>query len=203
MQNKSSSKFKKRFPTFPKPRNYQLLVSTILLCIAVVASPSSAASSQKSKPAGPREQAEFDMESDSVRHPVAIPNDVLEILRADKWVQTCLEKGQSPSEIPADWFAASRIHLSHRQEGLVLVVTYGCLLGAHSAPYWIFRRTPRGHELILEVSGHGLRLLKSRAGGFREVQVYDSNAGYETVLLFKFDGKEYRLSKRTDTEHDQ
>jgi hypothetical protein len=51
------------------------------------------------------------MEDDFVAHAVPIPKDALEILRADEWVQTCLEKGQSPNEIPASWFAASRIHL--------------------------------------------------------------------------------------------
>jgi hypothetical protein len=144
------------------------------------------------------------MESNPVRCSVAIPKDVLEILRDEEWVQNCLDEAQSPKEIPAAWFAASRIQLGDRQEvGLVVLPNYGCLLGAHSASFWIFRRTPKGYELVLNESALDLKILNSKTNGIRDVELYDANLAYQLVRLFRFDGKEYRLAKRTETGYDQ
>jgi hypothetical protein len=172
-----------------------LLFGALLASIA--SSAASAAEPQKTMTTRPLEQAEFGMESDHVAHPVGIPKDVVQTVQTDKWVQTCLEKGQSPNEIPPSWFVASRIHLNGQHEvGLVVMPENGCLLGANTAPFWIFRKTTKGHQLILDISVHDLRFLESKTHGLRDIETSSSTAVERTVLLFKFDGQIYQLSER-------
>src|SRR5258708_39479065 len=60
-----------------------------------------------------REQTGFGAEQ-RVRHPVALPSDVLDVLRKNGEVQrACLKRVGSPDRIPASWFTASQIHLNN------------------------------------------------------------------------------------------
>lgn len=151
-----------------------------------------------------REQSVFGMEMVPVAQPVVVPEDVLQILRKNDYVLTCLKGRQTPNDIPASWFVGSRIHLDGPDEAdLVVLPANECLLGANVAPFWVFRGTPRGFELVLDISVHDLRILKSRSNGYRDIETWSSTAVTHTTLHFKFNGTRYELTeKKNNPESD-
>ena len=58
------------------------------------------------------EQLQFTAEVDGVQNPVALPPDVLELLKKDDMVRSELENGDAPGEkFSPSWFSASVVHL--------------------------------------------------------------------------------------------
>src|SRR6266446_4003513 len=127
------------------------------LLIAVAVGGSSAQASRRSQ----KEQSHFGAEV-AIRKPVEIPTDVLSILREDKRNQTCLKDSESPTSITSSWFVGTRIHLNGNGDAdLIVTARNACLLGANIVPFWVFRNTQRGHELVLSVSALGLDVLNT------------------------------------------
>jgi hypothetical protein len=141
-----------------------------------------------------KEQSRFGAEV-SIRKPVEIPADVLSALREDKRNQTCLRDGESPTSITSSWFVASRIHLSSDGNAdLVVTARSDCLLGANVVPFWIFRNTAQGHELVLKVSALGVDVLNTKTNNYRDIRISEATARRVHIVIFKFDKKEYRTS---------
>ena len=139
-----------------------------------------------------KEQSRFGAEV-AIRRPVEIPTDVLSILRETKRNQTCLKDGESPTNIISSWFAGSRIHLNDDGgSGLVVAARNSCLFGVNLVPFWVFRNTPRGHELVLSVSALGLDVLNTKTNNYRDIRASAATARRVQTIIFKFDGKEYR-----------
>jgi hypothetical protein len=130
-----------------------------------------------------------------VQQPVPVPSSVLEILQADPRNQTCLPPGGSQSQIPASWSVASRIRL-HKRGGLDLIVlpANSCLNGANVSPFWVFRQTPQGNEVVLRASGLVLDLLNARTKKYRDIRVTSVSSKTEYVSLYKFNGNTYAES---------
>ncbi len=137
---------------------------------------------------------------DKIEHPVAIPADVLDALRADKLPkERCLSQVGSGDRIPASWFTASEIHL-HDAALADLIVQPSeadpCMGGADNTSYWVFRKRPEGHQLVLTGRSFGLNIMKTRTNGYRDVRmmVFSPRLG-EVGTIFKFNGKKYRPSR--------
>jgi hypothetical protein len=139
-----------------------------------------------------QEQSTFGLEDPPITKPIAIPGEVLQILRTDKIVQNHLNEGQTPADIPASWFEGSQIHLDGSDElDLVVVPKNGLLFGANVGPIWVFHKTAKGYDEVLSISVHDLRVLKTKWKGFREIQVYSMTAVTVTTEIFRFDGQRY------------
>jgi hypothetical protein len=143
-----------------------------------------------------REQTSFGME-DKIERPVTIPEEVLDQLKRDHYVQErCRAKLPSVERIPPSWFAASGIHL-HDQTVSDLVIQPSeddpCIGGANVTRYWVFHNTANGYELVLTDSSFGLDLLKARTNGFRDIRMtaFSPRSG-ELGTIYRFDGKKYR-----------
>jgi hypothetical protein len=140
------------------------------------------------------------MEETPVLRPVPVPEGILQNLKeVDQSVQRCLENDHLGAP-PASWFVASQIHLDGPNEiDLVVASNGGCLLGANVAPFWIYRSTLRGYELVLAVDVHDLEVLRSRWKGFREIRVWSMTVDTITTETFRFGGQFYssylRISK--------
>jgi hypothetical protein len=146
-----------------------------------------------------REQLQFGAEV-AVKRPVEVPQDVLSILREDKRNQTCLKEGESPASIPSSWFVGSRVHLKGDGDpDLVVSARNSCLFGANLVPFWIFRNTPHGYDLILSISALGLDILETRTRGYRDIRASAATATTTQTIIFKFGGDEYRVHKRATT----
>src|SRR5713226_4205912 len=119
-----------------------LCLSALLIALAV--GEASAQASRRSQ----KEQSHFGAEV-AIKKVTEIPTDVLSILREVKRNQTCLRDGESSTNITSSWFVGSRIHLNGDGDAdLVVTARNECLLGANVVPFWVFRKTNHGHELV-------------------------------------------------------
>ncbi len=104
----------------------------------------------------------------------------------------CVVKDQTADKISASWFEASKIHLGGPKEvNLLVKAKDGCLFGANIGPFWIFRRTPQGYELLLAVSALGVRLLPHTTNGHKDIAAGAVAGGKFVSAFYKFDGHRY------------
>lgn len=171
-----------------------LLVSTFMAVIVTTA--------QTPKIPLPQEQSHFELEQD-LAAPVALPDNVLEMLRRDPIVlaSRCVEPGQPSEQISASFFEASRLHLhSSHQADLIVKPKNPCLSGANIGPFWIFRHISDRYKLILSVSALGLEILNSRSHGYRDLLAGAVIAGKVVNVTYKFDGNTYQEFKAKAAE---
>jgi hypothetical protein len=143
------------------------------------------------------EQAVFEAEG-RIRRPVTVPDDVLRILRQDERNQRRLEEGKTPADMPASWFVGSNIHLNDDHlPDLVVMAANPRLLGANIVPFWIFHNTPQGHQLGLHTMTLGLKVLKSKTNGYRDISTTEVAAGEIFDTVYTFNGTEYRMARRS------
>jgi hypothetical protein len=179
----------------PGDRQMKCVLSAVLLIIAALLA--RGAESQQTEKRPSQEQMRFGLE-ESVNQPVPIPDAVLAMLRTDSEVRTsrCVDQGQPSPDISASWFEASQIHLDGPEEiDLLVKAKDGCLFGANIGPFWIFKKTQHGYELLLDVSALGLELLPSRTNGHKDVSVGAVAGGKAVSAFHKFDGRRYQESE--------
>jgi len=171
---------------------------------------------QTSKGTAPNqaEQSKFgiELEAEPVQRPVELPRAALDALSEDKRVASCLTRnGLSAKELPANWFIASEIHLDGPNEVDLVVLPGGripdtaageisqnaCLVGANTAQMWVLRKTQIGFQLILSQIGLGMNVLSTRTNGLRDISVGAEVGGYGDGIEYKFDGKSYKVARRT------
>jgi len=146
------------------------------------------------------EQLVFSAEDDSVKHPVAMPKEVLAILQKDEMVGNALENEQTSAEkIPPDWFSASAIHLSNSRQTDLVVMARGPLAGANVVTFWVFCATAHGYELVLTAPAHDLIVRNTRWFGHRDIELLSASAVQFSSVLCRFDGKRY-TSYKTKSE---
>ena len=173
---------------FSKMRSNRLIGVFLLTLLTALMFPEAHAQAPRRSQ---REQSRFGAEV-AIRTPVEIPAEVLSILREDKRNQTCLRDGESPTNITTSWFVGSRIHLNGDSErDLVITAKNTCLLGANLVPFWVFRNTSQGHELVLSISALGLDVLNTKTNNYRDIRTGTATARTVHTVIFKFDGKKY------------
>lgn len=168
--------------------------SAIFLIVAASLAPG--AESQQTKKRPSKEQTRFGLEQ-SVVQPVPIPDGVLAMLGTDSEVRTsrCVDQGHQSPDIAASWFEAAQIHLDGPEEiDLLVKAKDGCLFGANIGPFWIFRKTQHGYELLLDVSALGVELLPSQTNGHKDVSAGAVAGGKAAFVFYKFDGRRYQES---------
>ncbi len=143
-----------------------------------------------------RQQTSFSAE-EPIQHPVSLPPDILQLLRQDARIQTCLRKGQSKEDIQASWFVASEIDLKFdRSSDLIILAANPCLNGANVVPFWVFRSAAGGHTLALSTTAFALNVLTTRGKTYRNLQLTSLTAKTVHTTIYKFDGLRYREWRR-------
>lgn len=151
------------------------------------------AKSNQAKKNLPQEQTKFGLE-ETVTRPVSIPQAVLSVLGDDAEVRAsrCVVNDQTADKISAAWFEASQIHLDGPKEvDLIVKAKDGCLFGANIGPFWFFRKTQQGYELLLTVSALGVRLLPPTTNGHKNISAGAVAGGKFVSVLYQFDGHRY------------
>jgi hypothetical protein len=142
------------------------------------------------------EQLEFSAEDPAVKNPVAIPDQVLAVLRQDRTVASVLENQKiQPRDLPSSWFSASAIHLSKSGREDLVVVGEPPVSGGSGALFWVFLRTEGGYRLALAAAGHDLLVRKSYSNGYRNIELVAMTAEQVSRTLCRFDGQRYRRVK--------
>ena len=146
-------------------------------------------------PKGTRaEQVRFGLE-ESIDRPVPLPEAVLKILRQDSDIRACDLEQNSRDTIPAMWYEASEIHLDGPTESdLIVKAKNACLWGANIGPFWVFRKTPNGHSLVLSTVALGLQVLKTKTNAFRDIRAGAIASLKPSYVMYKFDGHNYQES---------
>jgi hypothetical protein len=163
-------------------RPVRLFLAAMLLMLA----PLEASVSKKTTP---HEQSDFGGEDEKWDQPARVPDEVLQILRR--------VENAAPSELPAQWLLASEIHLGPPGELNLIVMGIGGLRGAHSVPFWVFRKKREGYDLVLSTGGDSLKVLNARSNGYRTIKAYNvGQAGRTlTTAAYRFDGRRYQEYK--------
>lgn len=177
-------------------RNTRMFRHQLAVPLVIAALLPHGAESQQAKKHPSKEQIRFGLE-ESVSHPVPIPDVVLAALKTDSEVRAsrCVDEVQPSPAISASWFEGSQIHLDGPGEiDLLVKAKNGCLLGANIGPFWIFRKTQLGYELVLNVSALGLELLPSRTKGHKDVSAGAAAGGEAVTVIYKFNGRRYKES---------
>jgi tetratricopeptide (TPR) repeat protein len=149
-----------------------------------------------------REQRVFDIcEPEEINRPVPVPPDVLQFFRKKTHINDCFDNSEGcPRRNPGAWFAVSEIHLHDPDEKDLIVMPKGCWIcfnGAHTCSVWIFRQTPKGHQLVLYMDGQNqVRVLTSSSHGYHDLLVQGDSGVWDFYdRLFKFDGRRYRETR--------
>jgi len=138
-------------------------------------------------------QVRFSAE-EPIKSPTPIPTGVLNILRNDSRVRSCLASNERRENIPATWFVASMIDLSgHTQSGLLVTARNPCLFGANVNPFWIFLNGLSGHRLVFSVSALSIEILSRKTYGNRDIRAEAATAREVLTGIYRFDGRRYRL----------
>jgi hypothetical protein len=168
--------------------------ASVILVAAIVTTSLAATQKQRPSKESPREQADFGADQEKLDRPVPVPDQVVQAIRdVDK---------APPDELPAEWLLASGIHLDGPNEIDLIVLGTGGLRGAHTVPFWVFRKKQTGYELVLATGGDGLSVLKTRWKGFREINALGIGfAGREiTTVTYRFDGQHYqKFNEKTES----
>lgn len=146
---------------------------------------------------GAWEQSKFSAEAYTFKRPVRVPSDALQLLRNDGHVLSSLKtENLKGDQLPIEWFTASEIHLDGPHEVDLLVMGVDRLRGANVSPFWIFRKTPDGYQLVLNAPAHELEVLTTRSKGFRNIRAFSLTANTVLTITYRFDGRQYQPQER-------
>ncbi len=163
-------------------RRTLLILATSLIGVAAVAQ----------LPPKPRkhEQTVFGAENE-VERPVPVPDQVLLILNTDDHVRDCLTV-KGVSQAPTSWFIASEVHLhDSRQVDYVIQPGSGCIFGANTVPFWVFRKVDGRYELLLKTQQLGFEVLKSKTHSYHDIRVTRVFQLEPVSAILRFEGHKY------------
>ena len=161
----------------------------LILSLLILVCSTYAQTSQKTAHA---EQTRFGLE-EPIDRPASIPEDVLKILRQDSDVTTCELEAGSRDRIPATWYEASRIHLDGTNRAdLIVKAKNACLMGPNLGPFWVFRKTAGGHDLVLSTVAVGVQILKNKTNGLRDIRIGAIVNLQPSYVTYRFDGHAYQ-----------
>ncbi len=142
-------------------------------------------------------QRSFGMEDEKFDHPVALPSCVRVLLGRDRDVSNVLESSHlSPEELSADWFRASEIGRDQSNRRVMVVMGVGQMLGASTAPIWIFRWSAKSCDLLLSWDAQGLEVLKTKTNGLDDIEIATAKLYGSFQGTFKFNGQKYQQVER-------
>lgn len=151
---------------------------------------------------GTSEQARIDSQHVELRlsleekseQPFTLPAELLQLLRQDKRVQSCIAQQGVSAEFSPSWFTGASIRLGPaQQQGYLVMAAEPCLLGANIGPFWLFRKNNGRYDLLLQVDAHTVEILHSTTNGYPDIRTLAATASQVKAAVFRFDGKQYRL----------
>ena len=138
------------------------------------------------------EQMHFSAEDETVKRPVVLPDQALEVIEKDPDVAEVLKNENPPlRKIPRSWLMASEIHLDGPDEKDIVVVAAGHLMGANVTTFWILRPTDHGFAVLLTAPAHDLYIKGTRSNGYRDIEMAAATAVRVSTVTFRFDGNRY------------
>lgn len=142
--------------------------------------------------------------------PVSIPEEALRALKiSDTLLGHCYgHRLTKPKSVLTSWFIGSEVHLAGPDEVDLIVMPRDmnvspspnvCLLGAHTAPFWVLRKRNGKYEMLFETDAEYLEILDSKTNGYRDIEEETYFISATVTNTNRFDGKKYRFFERRDT----
>jgi hypothetical protein len=144
------------------------------------------------------EQTSFSSEEEKFEHPVPLNESAKKALASEQSVADVLrDEKLSVETMPDDWFTASEVHLSNLAEADLVVMGAHFARGAYTSTFWVLRKLPGGYRVVLRDNAHDIELEKTRTNGLCNIRSVIVTLRYGTTAEYEFDGKTYRIAKRT------
>lgn len=147
--------------------------------------------------ARPVEQSSF-CEDQPLDKPVPVPRGVATLLMSSPAAKEVFDKG-SDSELadPAKLFKGSELHLSGSKEVDLVAIGSAPMSGADNGWFWVIGSVRKNPKILLWAGGNCLTLLHSKSFGYKDIQTVWSSPQETITTLYKFDGKQYKQSRKT------
>lgn len=127
------------------------------------------------------------------KHPVKIPQAVLNVMRAEIEGRRGCQLTQSTNL--GHWFIGSRIDVASNRQAFILRSHKDCLNGADNDWFWIVLKTSGGYRVVLFSGTISVSVRNSKSHGLRDIETNAATAAISFRDVYKFDGTAY---KRTD-----
>ena len=99
--------------------------------------------------------------------------------------------------MPEDWFTASEVHLANAAQVDLVVMGNHIARGPYTSAFWVLRKSPAGYRVVFRNDAHDLQLQKTRTNGLRNILTAVVTQRYNSTAEYGFDGKTYKITKRT------
>lgn len=190
-------------------QSYRLQCAALLIVFVLLAG-NVHGQSKKARPAGKsakqttalKEQTSFSSEG-KISNSVKLPTDVLRQLAEYDGgeLAKCQQDEFVRKSNAAEHFSASKINLDgdDQQPDLIVQAQTLCFMGAHNTTFWIFTKRSRNatpnYELTFDVAVDFLKILKTSANGYRNIETASHTAVELSTIIWKFDGLKYQPSE--------
>jgi hypothetical protein len=142
------------------------------------------------------EQMHFSAEDETVKRPIILPDQALQMIERDPDVAEVMKNEEPPlAKLPRSWLMASEVHLDGPREKDIVIVAAGHLMGANVTTFWILRPTDHGFAILLTAPAHDLFIKGTRSNGYRDVEIAAATAVRVSTVTFRFDGNRYTKYK--------
>jgi len=174
-----------------RPKSFLFTVFLVSLC-------GSSSLAQKTKKIESSEQNAFSAEEEKFEHPVPLNKSAKKALASEQSVADVMKDEKlSVETMPEDWFTASEVHLSNPAEADLVVMGNHIARGAYTSAFWVLRKSPGGFRVVFRNDAHSLQLQKTKTNGLRNILTAVVTLRYNSTAEYGFDGKTYKITKRT------
>lgn len=157
----------------------------------------SAVLAQETKTVPLNEQTSFGVEGE-FEHPVPLNKAARAALASDQSVADVLkDDGLTPDTMPEKWFTTAELHLSSSGDPDLVVRGEHGFRGAYTTTFWVLRKSSDGYIVVFREGGQYLQSEKERTNGLCNILTGLFNLRGVYSSEYAFDGKAYKLVKRT------
>jgi len=166
-----------------------------LLLVSLCSFPSLA---QKTKKIESSEQTAFSAEEEKFEHPVPLNKSAKKALASEQSIADVMKDEKlSVETMPEDWFTASEVHLSSPAEADLVVMGNLIARGPYTSAFWVLRKSPGGYRVVFHNDAHSLLVQRTKTNGLRNILTAVVTLRYNSTAKYGFDGKTYKITKRT------
>ena len=79
----------------------------------------------------------------------------------------------------------------------IVVMAEGLLRGANVTTFWVLRPTKRGYEILVAAPAHDLSIKRTRANGYKDIELFSATAVSTSIMTLRWDGHQYKEHTRT------